>query len=164
MIDYQDFVGGIRERTGLSDARQVREVAWAVLASVAPRVGPGPRRELRRALPANMRAAIQAIGTHIAFQLGNDDALAVAAMLDGGKPLAELLKNLPKRNFVAKSGHYPWRQVEVPEVKVPSTDFKDLLERSRKRFARLRSEVEEEIQARRPKQKQTAEEVLDGWE
>ncbi len=114
--------------------------------------------------PNNMRAAIQAIGTHIAFQLGNDDAVAVAAMLDGGKPLAELLKNLPKRNFVAKSGHYAWRQVEVPEVKVPNADFRDLLERSRKRFARLRSEVEEEIQARRPKQKQTAEEVLDGWE
>ena len=58
MIDYQDFVGGIRERTGLSDARQVREVAWAVLASVAPRVGPEPRRELSRALPASMRAAV----------------------------------------------------------------------------------------------------------
>jgi len=58
VIDYQDFVGGIRERTGLSDARQVREVAWAVLASVAPRVGPEPRRELSRALPASMRAAV----------------------------------------------------------------------------------------------------------
>ena len=58
MIDYQDFVAGIRERTGLSDARQVRDLAWAVLASVAPRIGPEPRRELSRALPASMRAAV----------------------------------------------------------------------------------------------------------
>jgi Helicase HerA, central domain len=114
--------------------------------------------------PKNMRSAVQAVGTHIAFQLSNDDATTVSAMLDGGKPLAELLKNLPKKTFVVKSGHYPWKQVEVPEVRLEKVDFHHLLERSRKVYARLRDEVETEIQSRRPKQKQTVEEVLDAWE
>lgn len=114
--------------------------------------------------PKNMRSAVQAVGTHIAFQLSNDDAAAVSAMLDGGKPLAELLKNLPKKNFVVKSGHYPWKQVEVPDVKLGKADIHHLLERSRKVYARLRTEVEAEIQSRRPKQKQTVEEALDAWE
>lgn len=114
--------------------------------------------------PKNMRSAIQAVGTHIAFQLSNDDATALSASFDGGKPLAELLKNLPKKNFVAKSGHYPWRQVEVPSVKLPRASFEDLLKRSRRRYGRLRSEVEAEIQSRRPKQKQAASEVLNAWE
>jgi hypothetical protein len=114
--------------------------------------------------PKNMRSAVQAIGTHIAFQLSNDDAALVSAMLDGGKPLVELLKNLPKKNFVVKSGHYPWKQVEVPAVKLEKADVHHLLERSRKYYARLRTEVEREIQNRRPKQKQTVEEALDAWE
>jgi Helicase HerA, central domain len=114
--------------------------------------------------PKNMRAAVQAVGTHIAFQLSNDDAAVVSAMLDGGKPLAELLKNLPKRNLVVKSGHYPWKQVEVPDVKLEKADIHHLLKRSRNHYARLRTEVEAEIQSRRPKQKQTVEEALDAWE
>jgi Helicase HerA, central domain len=114
--------------------------------------------------PKNMRSAVQAVGTHIAFQLSNDDAAIVSAMLDGGKPLAELLKNLPKKNFVVKSGHYPWKQVEVPDVRLERADIHNLLDRSRKVYARLRTEVEAEIQGRRPKQKQTVEEALDAWE
>jgi hypothetical protein len=114
--------------------------------------------------PKNMRSAVQAVGTHVAFQLSNDDAGIVSAMLDGGKPLVELLKNLPKKNFVVKSGHYPWKQVEVPAVKLEKADVHHLLERSRKHYARLRTEVEKEIQSRRPKQKQTVEEALDAWE
>ncbi|HWS18782.1 MAG TPA: hypothetical protein VN223_12230, partial [Candidatus Elarobacter sp.] len=42
--------------------------------------------------PKNIRSAIQAVGTHIAFQLSSDDATAQANMLGGGKPLSELLK------------------------------------------------------------------------
>jgi len=42
-----------------------------------------------------MRAAILSVGTHIFFQLSAADAQQIATALDGGKPLAELLKNLP---------------------------------------------------------------------
>src|SRR5262249_11921480 len=55
--------------------------------------------------PPEMRAAIMAIGTHIFFQLSGPDAHQIANMLDGGKPLQELLKNLPRRHMVVKSGH-----------------------------------------------------------
>jgi hypothetical protein len=115
-------------------------------------------------LPKTFYGAFQAVGTHVAFQLASDDSQSVAAMLGGGKPLAELLKNLPKRNFIAKSGHYPWAQVEVANVKPTVTDFGSLLERSRKHYARLRSEIEAEIHARRPQSKKTEQEELDEWE
>jgi hypothetical protein len=85
-------------------------------------------------------------------------------MLGGGKPLAELLKNLPKRHFIAKSGEYPWKQVVASVVKLPKADFQDLLERSRKLYARSRADVEQAIQARRPKQAQAAKEALNAWE
>jgi hypothetical protein len=114
--------------------------------------------------PKNMRSAVQAVGTHIAFQLSSDDATAQATMLGGGKLLSELLKNLPKRHFVVKSGEYPWKQVAAPDIKLPKTTFYDLLERSRKHYTRLRTEVEQEIQARRPAQTQAREEALSDWE
>jgi len=114
--------------------------------------------------PKNMRAAIQAVGTHIAFQLSSDDATAQANMLGGGKPLAELLKNLPKRHFIAKIGEYPWKQVAASVVNLTKADFRDLLERSRKTYARSRADVEQAIQARRPKQAHAAKEALNDWE
>jgi hypothetical protein len=115
-------------------------------------------------LPKNMRSAFQAVGTYIAFQLSSDDAAAQANMLGGGKPLSDLLKNLPKRTFIAKTGEYPWKHVETPAVELPKSDFRDLLERSRKHYARLRTEVEKEIQARRPKATRPVKEALNDWE
>ena len=49
--------------------------------------------------PPEMRAAILAVGTHLFFQLSSSDAQNVAAALDGGKTLAEILKNLPRRSI-----------------------------------------------------------------
>ena len=46
--------------------------------------------------PPQMRAAIMAVGTHIFFQLSSTDAEKMASALDGGKRLAEILKNLPE--------------------------------------------------------------------
>jgi hypothetical protein len=56
--------------------------------------------------PPQMRAAIMAIGTHILFQLSSSDAEKLAAALDGGRHLAEILKNLPQRHLVVKTGEY----------------------------------------------------------
>ena len=64
--------------------------------------------------PPDMRAAILAVGTHIYFQLSSADAQQIATALDGGKPLAELLKNLPRRHMVVKTGHERWREASVP--------------------------------------------------
>ena len=43
--------------------------------------------------PAEMRAAILAMGTHVFFQLSSMDAVQVAQALDGGRPLGERLKD-----------------------------------------------------------------------
>jgi len=114
--------------------------------------------------PKEMRSAIQAVGTHVYFQLSSDDAQHASATLDGGKPVAELLRNLPKRHCVAKSGHYNWQQVEVPQFDLPTSPFNDLLQRSRQRFARLRSVVEQDIRSRLPRATAVQREVLNDWE
>jgi hypothetical protein len=98
--------------------------------------------------PPEMRAAILAVGTHIFFQLSSADAHQVAAALDSGKPLAELLKNLRRRHLVVKTGNFRWREAIVPTLREPQVDPADLLSRSRARWARPRTEVENEIRQR----------------
>lgn len=113
--------------------------------------------------PAGMRAAVLAVGTHIFFQLSSGDAQAIAAALDGGKALAELLKHLPRRNLVLKTGHERWVQSEVPHVAQPEAAYADLYERCRQRWARRRTEIEAEI-AQRQRSISSNSEVLDAWE
>jgi hypothetical protein len=114
--------------------------------------------------PPQLRSAVLAIGTHICFQLSSGDADKMASALDGGKNLAELLRNLPLRNFVLKTGSDPWKQVLTPKVEPLKTDFRSLYERSQKFYARTRSEIEAEIQNRVPKATNSAKEELDEWE
>ncbi len=111
-----------------------------------------------------MRSAILAVGTHIFFQLSAPDAQQVAAALDGGKPLAELLKNLPRRQMVVKTGHERWQQARVPTVVEPKVDATDLYDRCRARWARKRSEIEEEIARRQAVIGRSAKEALHDWE
>ena len=114
--------------------------------------------------PPQIRAAIMAVGTHIFFQLSSADADKVASALDGGKRLAETLKNLPKRRLVVKSGSERWHEVLVPSVSQPESDSTDLYNRCRARWARRRTDIEAEIRQRHQRASQRAEEVLDDWE
>jgi hypothetical protein len=98
--------------------------------------------------PAPMQAAVLAVGTHIFFQLSSSDADKIASALDGGKRLGELLKNLPKRHIVLKTGSEPWHEIEVPTVPEVRADYSDLYRRVRMRWARPRQQVEEEIRSR----------------
>src|SRR6266852_4008970 len=66
--------------------------------------------------PAEMQSAILAVGTHIFFQLSSPDAQQIAMALDGGKTLAELLKNLPSRHMVIKTSYERWREGVVPTL------------------------------------------------
>ena len=111
-----------------------------------------------------MRAAILAVGTHIFFQLSAPDAQQVAVALDGGKPLAELLKNLPRRHMVAKTGHERWQQARVPTVSDPKVDVTDLYNRCRARWARTRIEIEEEVRQRQATVIRSTKEALNDWE
>ena len=88
----------------------------------------------------------------------------MAQALDGGKSLSELLRNLPLRNFVLKTGSDSWKQVLAPKVEPLKTDFRNLYERSQKLWARTRTEIEAEIQSRVPEVSNAAKEELDEWE
>lgn len=111
-----------------------------------------------------MRAAILSIGTHIFFQLSSSDAEKIASALDGGKKLAERLKNLPRRHMVVKSGHHRWLEAIVPTVDDPAADYSDLYSRCRTRWTKRRSDIEAEIAARRQATVRRTDEVLDAWE
>lgn len=114
--------------------------------------------------PPQMRAAIMAVGTHIFFQLSSIDADKMASALDGGKRLAELLKNLPQRHMVVKSGSHRHQEVLVPNVNEPAADYTDLYNRCRARWARRRADVESEIRQRQQQARRSSGEVLDEWE
>lgn len=114
--------------------------------------------------PQEMRSAILAVGTHIFFQLSSADAQQVGVALDGGKPLAELLRNLPRRHMVVKTGHERWHEARVPTVTEPKVDVTDLYHRCRTRWARKRSEIEEEIEKRQALIGRSTQEVLHDWE
>ena len=115
-------------------------------------------------LPTEMRAALLAIGTHVFFQLSPPDAQSVAAALDGGKPLAERLKNLPRRHLVVKSAGDPLAEVAVPEIEQPRASWRGLYDRSRKRWGKPRAEIEAEIAAREEKIALADEDALHDWE
>jgi energy-coupling factor transporter ATP-binding protein EcfA2 len=114
--------------------------------------------------PPEMRAAILAVGTHIFFQLSSTDAQQIAMAVDGGKPLVELLKNLPRRHMVVKTGHERWQEAVVPTLSEPKVDSSDLYDRCRARWARKRSEIEEEISRRQAGVVRSTSEALNDWE
>lgn len=114
--------------------------------------------------PDEMRAAILSVGTHVFFQLSPADAIQIAQALDGGKSLAERLKNLPQRHFVIKSGAERWHEGCTPKVVNPHASFSDLLDRARVHRGRPRALVEQEIEERHRVFTQTTDEVLHEWE
>jgi len=95
--------------------------------------------------PPAMRSAILAVGTHVLFQLASTDAQHMASALDGGKPLAELLKNLAHRHAIVKSGSESWQEIVAPRVEDSPVAYSDLYDRCRKRWARRRTDIEKEI-------------------
>lgn len=114
--------------------------------------------------PASMRAAILSVATHVFFQLSATDALTVSQALDGGKSLAERLKNLPQRHFVMKSGAERWMEVAANNVEDPKGSSADLLKRVNAQGARPRADVEQEIKERHARVHQATDEVLHGWD
>lgn len=114
--------------------------------------------------PPEMRAAILSVGTLVFFQLVGSDAEKASSLLDGGKRLTELLKDLPKRNMVMKSGNERWVQAQVPTVAEPRTSSTDLHNRCRARWARRRTDIEAEIRTRSQQAARGTSEVLRGWQ
>jgi hypothetical protein len=111
-----------------------------------------------------MRAAILSVGTLGFFQLSPGDAAAVSQALDGGKSLAERLKNLPQRHFIVKSGAERWKEIVAHDVADAKANSADLLTRVRTQSARPRAEVEREIAERHSVLQRKTDEVLHGWD
>lgn len=114
--------------------------------------------------PAEMRAAILAVGTHVFFQLSSADANLVAKALDGGRPLAERLKNLPRRFAIVKSGPDRYAEVCIPTVRNLLNDPTDLLNRSRYLWGRVRAHIEREIETRQAVVGRSTAQALHEWE
>jgi len=114
--------------------------------------------------PAETRAAILAIGTHVFFQLSSSDATQISQALDGGKPLGERLKNLPVRHAIVKSSSDRWSEIVVPTVIEPKVDYTDLVSRTRYVQSRVRAHIERDIAERQKKYTQTTNEALHDWE
>jgi hypothetical protein len=114
--------------------------------------------------PAEMRSAILAVGTHVFFQLSSMDSAQVSQALDGGKALAERLKNLPQRRCIVKSASDRWTEVEVPTVREAKVDYTDLLNRSRLTRGRVRAHIERDIAERQASITRSADKVLHEWE
>lgn len=114
--------------------------------------------------PAELRAAILSVGTHVFFQLSSADAVQIAQALDGGKPLAERLKNLSQRHAIVKTGADRAQEVRVPDVRTPQVDYTDLLNRCRGTWGRSRVVVEREIRERQARIARSATEVIHDWE
>jgi hypothetical protein len=114
-------------------------------------------------LPAQMRSAVQAVGTRIFFQVAPEDAEQAARDISGGKAMANQLKNLAPRHFIVKQGNHKPYEVVTPDVITASTSAVDLYAASNALHARRREDIERDILARRPKPAQLKE-VLNDWE
>ncbi|HET9285296.1 MAG TPA: DUF87 domain-containing protein [Candidatus Angelobacter sp.] len=114
--------------------------------------------------PAETRAAILSVGTHAFFQLSSADASQIAQALDGGKVLAERLKNLSPRHCVVKSGSDRWTEIRVPTVHDAKVDYTNLLNRSRYVKGRVRAHIERDIAKRQTEVTRSAEATLNDWE
>jgi hypothetical protein len=114
-------------------------------------------------LPAKLRSAIQAIGTRVFFQLSPEDAEQVTREISGGKAMADRLKNLPPRHFIAKQGHNRPYEVVTPEVVTAKTPAAELYAASNALHATSREDIVRDILARRPQPSQLKE-TLHDWE
>ena len=113
-----------------------------------------------------LRSALLSVGTKICFRLSPPDAEHVAGFLDGGRTLAGILKNLPARHLIVKTGDQRHAHLVVPEVVVPDVSGADLYRRSQARWAAPRAEVERGIRQRAKAMSAPGQntEVLNGWD
>lgn len=66
--------------------------------------------------------------------------------------------------MILKSGSERWQQAVVPMLPEPKVDATDLYNRCRARWARPRSEIEEEIRQRQAVVTRSTKEALDDWD
>ena len=138
---------------------------FEVLFSEARKFGVGivTANQFSAQLPQTMRSAVQAIGTRVFFQLSPEDAGFAAQELDGGKTMAERLRNLKPRHAYVKSGHYAAQEIVTPNLEIPNAPTGTLIQTSNSTYARLKTAIDADIRARRPKPESSKEAIHD-WD
>jgi hypothetical protein len=138
---------------------------FEVLFSEARKFGVGivTANQFSAQLPQTIRSAVQAIGTRVFFQLSPEDAGFAAQELDGGKTMAERLRNLKPRHAYVKSGHYAAQEIVTPNLEIPNAPTGTLIQTSNSTYARLKTAIDADIRARRPKPESSKEAIHD-WD
>lgn len=119
--------------------------------------------QFQNQLPPTLRSAIQAIGSRVFFQCSPEDSTQVAQEIDGGRTMAERLRNLPQRHAIVRSGTFRACEIVTPTITNATASTVRFLEESNRIHARRKSEIDADILARRPKP-QNKKEVIDGWD
>ena len=119
--------------------------------------------QFQNQLPPTLRSAVQAIGSRIFFQCSPEDSAPVAQEIDGGRTMAERLRNLPQRHAIVRSGTFRACEIVTPTITNATASTVSFLEESNRIHARRKTEIDADILARRPKP-QNQKEVIDGWD
>ena len=110
--------------------------------------------------PAQVRSTLLSAGTTLFFRASPEDAPSIARALDGGQSVERLLKELPDRHFLIRSGGERWLEARAEDVAHNTTLTHDLIGRSNALWAKSRAVIEAEIASRRPA---TGREALEEW-
>jgi hypothetical protein len=98
--------------------------------------------------PAQMRATLLSAGTTLFFRSSPEDAPHIARALDGGGAAERLLKELPNRHFLVRSGGERIVEVAVENVANNTAPTDGLIDRSNAHWAKPRTVIEAEIASR----------------
>ncbi len=98
--------------------------------------------------PAQVRATLLSAGTTLFFRASPEDAPSIARALDGGPAVERLLKELPDRHFLVRSGGERWVEAAAVGVAHNTVSTSGLIERSNARWAKSRAVIEGEIASR----------------
>lgn len=111
---------------------------------------------------AQTRSGLLSAGTILSFRSSSEDAVRIASAIGGGERTMQRLKQLPDRHALSQTGASQTLELIAPVVSSSRVSFASLLARSNGKWARLRTEVDEQISSRRIS-KDGRRELLEKW-
>jgi len=97
---------------------------------------------------AQVRSTLLSAGTTLFFRASPEDAPSIARALDGGHAVERLIKELPDRHFLVRSGGDRWMEGAAENVAHNTTSTAELIDRSNEHWAKPRAAIEAEITSR----------------
>ena len=112
--------------------------------------------------PAQVRTTLFSAGTNVFFRCSPEDAPHIARTLSGGPATERLIRELPDRHFLIRSGSTPVVEVSASGVAHNIISTAGLIARSNAVWAKPRAEIEKSIALRRGRSPRK--EALAGWD